>query len=56
MGGITMKDKIKIVLADDNKDFCQVLKEYLSNEDDIEILGKSLYYHPLKLFLFYLSL
>ena len=39
MGGIAMKDKIKIVLADDNKDFCQVLKEYLSNEDDIEILG-----------------
>lgn len=34
-----MKDKIKIVLADDNKDFCQVLKEYLSNEEDIEILG-----------------
>ena len=34
-----MKDKIKIVLADDNKDFCQVLKEYLSNENDIEILG-----------------
>ena len=29
-----MKEKIKIVLADDNKDFCQVLKEYLSNEDD----------------------
>ena len=34
-----MKEKIKIVLADDNRDFCQVLKEYLSNEDDIEILG-----------------
>ena len=34
-----MKDKIKIVLADDNKDFCQVLKEYLSNENDIEIFG-----------------
>lgn len=34
-----MKDKIRIVLADDNKDFCQVLKEYLSNEEDIEILG-----------------
>lgn len=32
-------EKIKIVLADDNKDFCQVLKEYLSNEDDIDILG-----------------
>ena len=39
MGGNEMKEKIKIVLADDNKDFCQVLKEYLSNEDDIEILG-----------------
>ena len=34
-----MSEKIKIVLADDNKDFCQVLKEYLSNESDIEILG-----------------
>ena len=34
-----MSEKIKIVLADDNRDFCQVLKEYLSNEDDIEILG-----------------
>lgn len=39
MGGILVNEKIKIVLADDNKDFCQVLKEYLSNEDDIEILG-----------------
>ena len=33
-----MNEKIKIVLADDNKDFCQLLKEYLSNEEDIEIL------------------
>lgn len=39
MGGILVNEKIKIVLADDNKDFCQVLKEYLSNEEDIEILG-----------------
>ncbi|MGL5314255.1 MAG: sporulation transcription factor Spo0A [Peptostreptococcaceae bacterium] len=39
MGGILVNEKIKIVLADDNKDFCQVLKEYLSNENDIEILG-----------------
>lgn len=39
IGGILVSEKIKIVLADDNKDFCQVLKEYLSNEDDIEILG-----------------
>ena len=34
-----MNEKIKLVLADDNKDFCQLLKEYLSNEEDIEILG-----------------
>lgn len=34
-----MSEKIKIVLADDNKDFCQVLNEYLSNEDDIEVIG-----------------
>ncbi|EGT5343110.1 sporulation transcription factor Spo0A [Clostridioides difficile] len=38
MGGFLV-EKIKIVLEDDNKDFCQVLKEYLSNEDDIDILG-----------------
>ena len=38
MGGILVNEKIKIVLADDNKDFCQLLKEYLSNEEDIEIL------------------
>lgn len=34
-----MKEKIKLIIADDNKDFCQILKEYLQNEDDIEILG-----------------
>ena len=39
MGGILVNEKIKIVLADDNKDFWQLLKEYLSNEEDIEILG-----------------
>ncbi|WP_416361119.1 sporulation transcription factor Spo0A [Metaclostridioides mangenotii] len=39
MGGFLVNEKIKIVLADDNKDFCQVLNEYLSNEDDIEVLG-----------------
>ncbi|OPJ56956.1 sporulation transcription factor Spo0A [Alkalithermobacter paradoxus] len=34
-----MKETIKIVLADDNKDFCQIIKEYLGSEDDVEILG-----------------
>ncbi|WP_416390124.1 sporulation transcription factor Spo0A [Tepidibacter hydrothermalis] len=39
MGGNSVKEKIKLIIADDNKDFCQILKEYLQNEDDIEILG-----------------
>jgi two-component system response regulator (stage 0 sporulation protein A) len=34
-----VKQKINIVIADDNKDFCQILKEYLQNENDVEILG-----------------
>jgi two-component system response regulator (stage 0 sporulation protein A) len=34
-----VKEKIKLIIADDNKDFCQILKEYLQNENDIEILG-----------------
>ena len=34
-----MNEKIKVVIADDNKDFCQILKEFLSGYDDIEILG-----------------
>uniref|UniRef100_UPI0038CDA961 sporulation transcription factor Spo0A n=1 Tax=Tepidibacter thalassicus TaxID=214905 RepID=UPI0038CDA961 len=39
LGGNFVKEKIKIVIADDNKDFCQILKEYLQNENDVEILG-----------------
>lgn len=34
-----MKERIKIIIADDNRDFCQILKEYLQNENDVEILG-----------------
>lgn len=32
-------DKIKVLLADDNKDFCEILCEYLSSQDDIEVVG-----------------
>uniref|UniRef100_UPI0038CD118E sporulation transcription factor Spo0A n=1 Tax=Tepidibacter formicigenes TaxID=227138 RepID=UPI0038CD118E len=39
LGGNFVKQKINIVIADDNKDFCQILKEYLQNENDVEILG-----------------
>jgi two-component system response regulator (stage 0 sporulation protein A) len=30
---------IKLVIADDNKDFCNMLCEFFQNEDDIEIVG-----------------
>lgn len=31
--------KIKIVLADDNKDFSQILKEFLNKQEDMEVIG-----------------
>ncbi|NME94819.1 sporulation transcription factor Spo0A [Clostridium cochlearium] len=31
--------KINIVIADDNKEFCNILKEYLSSQEDIEVVG-----------------
>jgi len=34
-----VKEKIKILIADDNVDFCDILCEYLSKQDDLEIIG-----------------
>lgn len=35
-----MNDKrINVLIADDNKDFCNILNEYLSTQDDLNILG-----------------
>jgi len=31
--------KIQILIVDDNKDFCDILNEYLEKQDDIEIVG-----------------
>lgn len=31
--------KIKVVLADDNKDFTEILSEYLNTQEDIEVIG-----------------
>lgn len=31
--------KIRIVLADDNKDFSQILKEFLNKQEDMEVVG-----------------
>jgi len=39
-GGVHLLDrKIQIVIADDNKEFGDILSEYLSSQDDIEIVG-----------------
>jgi len=32
-------NKIKILIADDNKDFCSILSEYLEMQDDFEVVG-----------------
>ena len=32
-------NNIKVLLVDDNKDFCQLLNEYLDSKDDFEVLG-----------------
>lgn len=32
-------DKIKIVVVDDNKDFCEILSEYLGKQSDMEVIG-----------------
>ena len=31
--------KIKLLIADDNKEFCDLIVEFLENEEDIEIMG-----------------
>lgn len=31
--------KINVLLADDNKDFCEIMCEYLGNQDDIQVAG-----------------
>lgn len=33
------KDKIKILIVDDNKDFCNIMSEYLTKQDGIEVIG-----------------
>ncbi|HLV09410.1 MAG TPA: sporulation transcription factor Spo0A [Halanaerobiales bacterium] len=34
-----MEDNIRIVLVDDNKEFCQLLEEYLNEQEDFEVVG-----------------
>lgn len=34
-----MDEKIKIIIADDNKGFCDILKNYFAKYEDVEVLG-----------------
>lgn len=38
-GKIELSKKVKIIIADDNKPLCDVIKAYLKRYEDIEILG-----------------
>lgn len=37
-----MKDKIKVIIADDNEDFCDILEEFINQQEDIEIIATAL--------------
>ena len=34
-----MAKKVKLIIADDNRNYCQMLQNYLQNQDDISIIG-----------------
>lgn len=34
-----MTDKISVLVADDNKDFCEIIYEYLQDQADIDVVG-----------------
>ncbi|MTI65448.1 MAG: sporulation transcription factor Spo0A [Firmicutes bacterium] len=34
-----MSKNIGVLIADDNKDFCNILQEYLSTQEDVEVVG-----------------
>lgn len=36
-----MGEKKKILLADDNKEFCDLLEEFFSTQEDLEVVGKA---------------
>ena len=39
LGGIRVKDKITVLIADDNPDFTKTLCNYLEKENDLEVIG-----------------
>lgn len=39
MGGIVLKEKISVLIADDNTEFAKTLTGYLEKQDDMEVIG-----------------
>ena len=34
-----MNEKLTVLVADDNKDFCDIIGQYLSKQNDIDLVG-----------------
>mgnify|MGYP001047027823 CR=1 FL=1 len=34
-----MKDTISVLVADDNKEFCEILEDYFKKQSDMEVVG-----------------
>ena len=32
-------EKVKVVIVDDNKEFCQIVSKFISNESEFEVIG-----------------
>lgn len=39
IGGLLMNEKLTVLVADDNKDFCDIIGQYLSKQNDIDLVG-----------------
>lgn len=39
IGGVVLKEKITVLIADDNQEFANILASYLRQHDDMEIIG-----------------
>ena len=39
LGGVLVKEKISVVIADDNADFANTLSSYLEKQEDMEVIG-----------------
>ena len=41
LGGTKVKEKITIIIADDNQDFSKTLSRYLESQEDMEVIRNS---------------